>query len=300
MSKGLVGNIQHYSIHDGPGIRSSLFLKGCPLQCAWCHNPESQAFHIQTTWQEEKCLACGDCLAACPAQALTLTPDGIVRDTDRCSNCGACAEACPTLAWERHGYWREAEEVVAELLKDLPFYESSGGGVTISGGEPLSQPEFALDVLARLKEAGIHTALDTSGYAPWQILEQFIPLVDLFLYDIKGLDTPKHTYYMGVSNQLILENLSKLAPLAKEIWLRLPIIPGVNDSPAEITQIGELMRNLQLKRVHLLPYHGLAANKYRKLDMPYTLGDLQAPSDQHMLELQQLLSTQDLDARIGG
>jgi len=298
--EGVVGNIQKFSIHDGPGIRSTLFIKGCPLICAWCHNPESISFEVQTIWQQDRCLGCGDCLSACPAQALRINESDIARDKSICRNCGECAEACPALAWKRHGYRRGTAEVITDILKDRAFYESSGGGVTLSGGEPLCQPEFSLEALSLLKYQGIHAALDTSGHASWEILERFVPLTDLFLYDIKHLDTVKHRQYMGVDNDLILSNLEKLASRAKEIWVRIPIVPGVNDDEEHILAVGDLIKRLGIKRVHLLPYHGLAENKYRKLDMTYTLGSLEPPSAEKMQQLHNILQEQHLEVHIGG
>ena len=295
MVQGIVGNIQKYSIHDGPGIRSTLFIKGCPLVCAWCHNPESIPFNVQTSLQKDKCIGCGDCLAACPPKALTATTNGIIRDETACNHCGKCAEVCPTLAWELHGRKREAAEVVADLLKDRPFYESSGGGVTLSGGEPLSQPEFSLEVLRLLKQEDIHTTVDTCGQAPWEVLEKFIPLTDLFLYDIKHLDTAKHLQYTGVGNELILSNLEKLAQSKAEIWLRLPLIPSINDDKQHLTDLANLIKTLRIKRLYLLPYHNLAENKYKNLGLTYTLNNIEPPGAEHMQQIKQFLQEQQVE-----
>lgn len=300
MLAGVVGNIQHYSIHDGPGIRSTIFLKGCPLACGWCHNPENLRFTPQLRWQEEKCMACGDCAKTCPAAAVLLTPAGVQIDEKACTLCGACVSACPTLALEMLGKRMTVAEAAAVLLKDALFYESSGGGVTISGGEPLAQPEFTLELLQALQQADVHTTVDTSGHAPWPALEKCAKYTDLFLYDIKHLDAARHQELTGVDNTLILDNLRRLAARGANIWLRMPILPGLNDAPEHIETVGELARQLGLREIYLLPYHHLAVGKYEKLGMQYQLPNLAEPSQEHMEELQQILLSKGLNAYIGG
>jgi len=300
MLTGLVGNIQHYSIHDGPGIRTTVFLKGCPLNCRWCHNPENLNFEPQIRWQKEKCLGCGDCISACPWQALRLTANGVFIDDDLCARCGKCVEVCPSLALELLGRALTVEETLTLLKKDALFYECSDGGVTLSGGEPLAQAEFSAALLKALKSEGIHTALDTSGYAPWEQLAKCAEVTDLFLYDIKHLDPCRHKRLTGVDNVLILANLRQLVKGGANIWLRIPIIPGLNDAPEHLAALGDLARELGVKETHLLAYHHLAVGKYEKLGLRYELPDLQEPTKEHMQNLKQMLLDKGLNAHIGG
>ena len=300
MLTGLVGNIQHYSIHDGPGIRSTVFLKGCPLSCQWCHNPEHISFGPQLRWQKEKCIACGDCVLSCSQQAIKLDMNGVSMDESLCAFCGACVAACPTLALEMLGKAMTVEQALTLLKKDALFYESSGGGVTLSGGEPLEQAEFALELLKALKRESIHTALDTAGYAPWPQLEKFVENTDLFLYDVKHLDALQHEHLTGVDNELILSNLRKLSRGGAHIWLRIPLLPGLNDAPEHVTAIGDLARELSIREIYLLPYHYLAIGKYEKLGLTYVLPDLNEPKQERMEELREILLNKGLNAHIGG
>jgi pyruvate formate lyase activating enzyme len=300
MLTGLVGNIQYYSIHDGPGIRSTVFLKGCPLSCLWCHNPEDISYEPQVRWQKEKCIACGDCAVICSEQALRLGADGVGIDDIQCSRCGKCAAVCPTLALELIGKAISVQETLALLKKDAIFYESSGGGVTVSGGEPLGQAEFTLALLKALRREGIHTALDTCGQAPWPQVAECAAYTDLFLYDIKHLDAIKHEHFTGADNKLILSNLRRLAGQGAHIWLRTPVLPGINDDPQHIAALGDLARELGIREVYLLPYHHLAAGKYEKLGLTYKLPDLAQPTMEHMEELRQILLNKGLNAHIGG
>lgn len=300
MNTALIGNLQKYSIHDGPGIRTTVFFKGCPLLCAWCHNPEDQVFQPEIVWQKDKCIGCLSCVAACPAQALHATEQGIVIDRARCTRCGACSEACPTLAMERIGTEMSIEALMQEIDKDAAFYEQSHGGVTLSGGEPLSQDEAALALLAACKQRGYHTAVDTCGYVPQRVFEQALPLTDLFLYDVKHLDHDMHEKYMKTPNEPILRNLRWLAAHHANIWVRVPLIPTVNDSDEHIERIGQLMRELGLKEVFLLPYHKMAAAKYHRLQLPYTLSQLADPPAALVEQKAALLTRKGLNVHIGG
>lgn len=300
MIKGLVGNIQHYSIHDGPGIRSTVFFKGCPLNCGWCHNPENLSFEPQLQWQKERCIACGDCADACLRQALRLEGEGVCIDEAGCTSCGTCAAVCPTLALTLVGRTMTVEEALTVLKKDALFYEGSGGGVTLSGGEPLGQAEFAAALLQALKREGIHTVMDTSGYAPWEQLAECSGYTDLFLYDIKHLDAARHKELTGVDNTLILANLQKLAERGADIWLRIPLLPGLNDAPEHIAAIGDMARELGIREVYLLPYHHLAQAKYEKLGLSYRMHDLAEPGSEQMEGLQKILLKKGLNAYVGG
>ncbi|MCL1974870.1 MAG: glycyl-radical enzyme activating protein [Firmicutes bacterium] len=300
MLSGLIGNIQHYSIHDGPGIRSTVFLKGCLLSCQWCHNPEEISMQAQLYWEKAKCLGCGDCINVCPCSALRLNNDSIDINENICEHCGVCAALCPSLALELLGKTMTVPEVLQVVKKDMLFYESSGGGVTLSGGEPLLQAEFAASLLHELQREGIHTVLDTSGYAPFEQIAACASYTDLFLYDIKHLDAQFHQQLTGIDNTLILDNLHKLAELGADIWLRTPVIPSFNDAVWHINAIGNLARKLGIKDVYLLPYHHLAQGKYEKLGQVYKLPGLAEPAQEHMEALLQILLDKGLNAYIGG
>ena len=261
--KGRIFAIRRFAIHDGPGIRTAVFLKGCPLRCLWCHNPESLDPGPEIALIGRKCGACGECVRVCPVSAHRFA-DGIhVFDRGNCRRCGQCADVCAYGALERTGADIAVEEVVREVLKDSVFYAESGGGVTVSGGEPLSQREFTLDLLSDLKSLGIHTAVETSGFGPAEALEPLLPAVDLFLYDIKAADPAKHRKLTGVPNDSILENLDFLSGRGARIELRCPLVPGVNDSDEDLAALAALAkRTPSLQAVTLLPYHNTGNDKY--------------------------------------
>ncbi len=302
---GKVYDIQGFSVQDGPGIRTTVFLKGCPLRCPWCHSPESQQFHAQLSWLSMKCIGlekCGKCLEACTKGAIShgswikhaATQENIrlVRiDRSVCDNCGDCAEICHWKALYICGTNYTVEEMLKRLCKDRPFYEHSGGGVTISGGEPLSQPEFTLLMLKRLKERGIHTALDTSGYAPYEIIERALPYTDLFLYDLKHMDSGQHRIATGVPNEMILENAEKIAKAGGKLQIRIPIIPDFSDSAASIRETGLFCRSLgeAVTIIQLLPYHNLGAMKYHRINEAKVVLEAEPPSDEKVSSLRELL-----------
>ncbi len=300
LSKGMVFNIQKYSIHDGPGIRTTVFLKGCPLNCWWCHNPESQEYNREIVFWEDRCIGCGDCEKACKSGAITAGEKGPEIDKTDCILCGRCTDACPAGALETIGKIMSAEDVMREIEKDFIFYEESGGGVTFSGGEPLVQDEFLYELLSDCRKKDIHTALDTSGYAPRKALLKVREKVDLFLYDIKHMDDSKHQRYTGVSNRIILENLKVLAQSGSSIIVRFPVIPGINDDEENISKTGKFIASLNLKDISLLPYHNTGTDKFGKLGRIYKLPDILPPPGEKMLSIKEKLKKMGLNVKIGG
>jgi pyruvate formate lyase activating enzyme len=260
---GQVLNIQRFCLHDGPGIRTTVFLQGCPLRCWWCHNPESQPLEPALLTDPAHCVRCGACAEACP-QAAEVLPADFPFVPQRCEQCGACVPVCPAGSRELQGGRRTVGEVLAEVLADRSYYDESGGGLTISGGEPLLQPEFLLALLAAGRAEGLHTAVDTSGLAPFERLAAAADLADLLLYDVKTVDDEAHRRHTGVSNHAILANLERLAGRGARIWVRVPIVPDVNDSAQAVAAIGDFLRPLAaVERVDLLPYHPLGQDKRR-------------------------------------
>ena len=253
---GTIFDVKRFAIHDGPGIRTTIFFKGCPLSCPWCHNPESQHERPELLFWAERCTGCGACVGVCPVGAVSLENGTAVTDRSLCTGCGACAEVCPTHAREIAGEAWSLDRLLETIERDLLFYDESGGGVTLSGGEPLAQPEFALSVLAACKDRRIHTAVDTCGFAEWDVLDAVASQTDLFLYDVKQLDDDRHRELTGVSNVLILENLERLGESGRRIWIRYPLIPGVNDAEDDIVALGKLVSRLRsVDAIHLLPFH---------------------------------------------
>lgn len=269
METGIIFDIKRYAIHDGPGIRTTVFFKGCPLSCQWCHNPEGISSSFELIFRNNRCVGCKECLKTCQKGAISFINSIPKIDRTKCDHCGECAAACPSGAMELSGKSYTVKQLLYEIEKDRVFYEESGGGVTFSGGEPLLQADFLQAVLEGCKKKGIHTALDTSGFAPYEVINALKANVDLFLYDLKMIDEKRHIHYTGVSNKIILENLKKLSRNGSRILVRIPLIPQVNDTKDCIQKIAAFVAGfLSLKYVSLLPYHDIAAQKYERLNRP--------------------------------
>lgn len=304
---GSVLRIERTSIYDGQGLRTVLFLKGCPLRCRWCSTPESQRSTPQKGYARDLCVGCGMCVLSCPEGALSMSEDGlkVLTDSSKCQNCFVCVAKCLRNAHKKYGSLLSVREVVREISKDEIFFFHSGGGVTISGGEPLSQPDFVAAVLRECRELGIHTALETSLYAPYESMDQVLPWLNVLYVDLKHMDKEFHKQWVGSDNALIFENIRKIdqANDPLEIIVRIPLIPGANDSDANLSATAEFCKSLKkLKEIELLPYHRLGLETYRNLDMDYLLQELIPPSQERILERANFLALQNLGVpiRVGG
>jgi glycyl-radical enzyme activating protein len=265
-SKGLIFDIQRFSLFNGPGIRTTVFFKGCPLRCSWCHNPEGVKAGPELLFSLDRCVGCGNCITACVRDVHRQGPDGAhTLDRQYCTVCGACARVCPSDALELCGDWTSVREIMAVVLRDRDYYADSGGGLTLSGGEPLLQPEFAKALLTMAKAEGLHTALETSGCAVWARIEAILTVTDLFLFDIKETDATRHAQWTGVQWQPIRENLQRLAATGARIVLRLPVAPGYNDRLDHFQAVADLARELGVTEADLLPYHRFGESKLAAL-----------------------------------
>lgn len=302
MPDSLIFDIKHYAINDGPGIRTVVFFKGCNLHCAWCHNPESISPKIEKMYSPAKCIGCGTCVETCPENALTLTADGIVTDTDLCTVCGKCAEVCPTLAIEMSGKTMSVSAIMDIIEKDRIFFDQSGGGVTFSGGEPLVHSKMLLELLVECGKRSIHRAVDTAGNVSTETLLEVAENTDLFLYDLKMMDSGLHREWIQAGNERILQNLKVLAATGAHIIIRIPLIGGVNDTDENIDQTARFISELagDKKEVHLLPYHNIAQNKYNKLGKSDDFEILKEPAKDTLAKAIVTFETYGIKAGIGG
>jgi len=304
---GVVFNIQRYSIHDGPGIRTLVFLKGCPLRCLWCDNPESQCKTPEVVYSEHNCINCGTCIDVCTRGSLSATapdPSGkwrLVIDRSRCNDCGDCVANCPSTALRMTGRVLSVGEVMAEVEKDRAFYRSSGGGVTLSGGEPTAQAEFATALLKQCQERGIHTAIETCGYASWAEMSEMLQYVDLVLYDLKHMNPATHRELTGVSNQTILRNAKKIAVEGIPMAVRFPIVPGYTDGEENIEATARFVAQLRgVSEIHLVPYHNLGEIKYKGLGREYPLVGTHSPDESDLEKHMKTVRSHGLTVQVGG
>ena len=299
--QGTIFDIKKFAIHDGPGIRTTVFLKGCPLACVWCHNPEGLQRSPRLMTFSERCIDCGACQDVCPLGSAALDTPGVTASADQCRHCGACATTCPAEARQLVGREVTVEDVLTIVEQDICFYEASGGGVTFSGGEPLEQPVFLLALLKACGRRGMHRTVDTAGYTDSATLAAVAAETDLFLFDLKMMDPQRHRLYTGVSNRRILANLEFLARRGTRLQVRLPVLPGINDDHRSIDQYGHWLGGLAgIECVYLLPFHAMHRRKYSQLGYAYRAGHLSEPTAAHVARVAERLATHGLETRIGG
>jgi pyruvate formate lyase activating enzyme len=292
VQSGTIFDIKKYSINDGPGIRTTIFFSGCPLSCLWCHNPESQSLKPELLYRAGRCLLCGECIEICPQDAISFSPSATAVFTDRqkCARCQTCVTTCYSGAREFSGREVTVEAVMAEIKREIPFYDESHGGVTFSGGEPLMQPTFLSTLLSACRAEEIHTVVDTSGFANWNVFEQILENVDLFLYDLKHMNSRRHREATGVPNEVILENLRHLIAAGAKCTVRIPLVPGINDDEKNLLESGDFLAGLsKIESVELMGYHDIAQAKYEALGREYALTRTKPPTEAAMHEAAKVL-----------
>jgi len=302
MSDSLIFDIKRYAINDGPGIRVVIFFKGCKLHCAWCHNPESISPKQEKMYAPAKCIKCGSCVDACPENAITLTPNGIITDPEHCKMCGKCVEVCPTTAIEMSGKVMSVSEIMEIIEKERIFFDQSGGGVTFSGGEPLVHTKMLIELLDECGKRGIHRAVDTAGNVSTKTILEVAGRTDLFLYDLKMMDSELHRKWIHSGNETILQNLKTIAATGVHIIIRIPLIGGVNDTEENIEQTAKFISELDgdKKEVHLLPYHSIAQNKYMKLGKSNDFEIMREPDKMSLAKAISKFDEYGISASIGG
>lgn len=298
--KGNIFDIQRFSVHDGPGIRTLVFLKGCPLKCTWCSNPESQYKDKQLMFLEQNCIHCDKCTEVCPQDAIHFNPTFYL-DQNKCDLCGKCVDVCFSKALHMAGELKTVDETIEILQKDSIHYRRSGGGITLSGGEPLFQSNFARELLKACKEKGWHTAIETTAYTSKEVLEKVLPWLDLILLDIKHMDPNKHKMYVGQPNEVILKNARFIGEFGIPIIIRVPVIPGFNDGVLDIEDIAFFAKTIKsVKQIHLLPYHRLGENKYDYLEYEYRMKGVKPPKKDEMTQLKEVVEEIGIPCQIGG
>lgn len=298
---GKIFAIKKYAIHDGPNIRTTIFFKGCPLRCTWCHNPEGLSPDISRLWLQDKCVGCNECVEKCPNSALSRESQGIMRDDKLCTGCSTCIDVCPAIAHESVGWEISVKEVMEEIEKDIPFYDQSGGGVTFSGGEPFMQPQFLLELLKQCGKRSIHRAVDTCMYADMASIRQAAEHVDLFLIDLKHMDSSVHKKYTGLGNSRILQNIRSLAEMGAAIIFRIPLVNGVNTDNTNLQQSAAFITSLPGKYdVDVLPYHSIASAKYNKLGIVNGGDKLCKPDSDVVIRCINILKDMGLNVQVGG
>lgn len=298
--KGCIFDIKRFAVHDGPGIRTTVFFKGCPLSCWWCHNPEGISTESEILNYGYRCMRCGKCVTVCVNDALQKSDDKIIKNHAVCSSCGSCVEVCPTKSHQIIGQKMSVNELFAAVERDVIFYETSSGGVTFSGGEPLMQSDFLIEVLKQCKKNNIHTAVDTSGYAPKDVFNKIMKETDLFLYDLKLIDDVEHRKYAGVSNKNILKNLITLDSLKKPVILRFAILPSITDTDKNLKELFDFISELQsINEISLLPYHDVR-EKYDRLGQIYQLKSIQSPSNKQINKILLAFEKRGFHVKIGG
>lgn len=302
MNQSLIFDIKRYAINDGPGIRLTVFFKGCPLSCKWCHNPESISSRPEKMYAKQKCIGAQACINICPNSALTLTPDGIITNWDLCKMCGKCAEVCPTKAIEISGKSIGIHQLMSTIENEALFFDQSGGGVTFSGGEPLMHHKILLQLLTECGKKHIHRVVDTSLYSRAEIVREVAKHTELFLVDLKHMDDEKHKKYTGVSNKLILENIQLLSEMDSDFWIRIPLIEGVNTDKENIKASAQFLSQLKWpsKQVNLLPYHDIGKNKHLKLGSTYSGEGMREPRPETIEQTIRIFADYGLEASVGG
>ena len=289
---GRVFNIQRYSIHDGPGIRTTVFLKGCPIRCFWCQNPESQSTGPEILTDRSICTRCGACVSTCPSGAGVIGEKSAELDRAKCTGCGACVDPCPVSARKQEGKLMTVDEVMAVVMKDKAMYKTSGGGLTLSGGDPVMQPKFSEALLKKSKESGLHNAVETCGHTSWEVLESLLRHTDYLFYDIKSTDSQKHKLGTGFDNKLILENAKKAARMARDMHVRCPMIPGFNDTPEDVAATVRFVTKelgLPAERFTLLRYNKYAEGKYERLDRDDETPHYEPQTPEYMSQLESVI-----------